>query len=519
MLVASAAVTLVATSAGAQPSQRHRLDEQELSNERVLRPAVAELIEQGEAALRGRELEKAVDLLRRASTASPNGAFAYRLECQALTELGRRDEAIRACQRAISNVGSGMDLRALVGAIVSVPPTPTELANAFGFAKRARDVMSQEPWGYAAQCDIARRLGDREMLSQTLEDLRRVAPDHDETRRCEATLAAKRHPWRFGLGWGAIAMIVIGTIAHALRSALRASRAAAVAPLALSVTLAFSATARAEAPEPRPPVAGSLSQWAINDEDPVASVPTHAQRDANPLEYGYFIMDLSDRADRALQRGDHASAVKYWLAVAKAVPDKSVGYTKACESYEALGAWEQAVGACKAALQRDGVLVKDYARFVTLVLQKKTPLEMAEIQDLDKLLDRLRRMEEGRKVVDELNCDIGVRIGSAERLETCTHALAESAPEHPRTIYFQWSLALIQKRYDDARQLIERAKAAGTSPERLQQMEKATTAASSVWHRMKRRWPLAAFGALVFAAGLALAVRAVRAHGTVMSRA
>jgi hypothetical protein len=147
---------------------------------------------------------------------------------------------------------------------------------------------------------------------------------------------------------------------------------------------------------------------------------------------------------------------------------------------------------------------------VALVLQKKAPLDGAELLDLDKLLDHLRKMEEGRKVVDELNCDIGVRIGSAERLESCTGALAASAPDHPRTIYFQWTLALLQKRYDDARQLIERAKVAGTSAERLQQMDKATTAASSVWHRMKRRWPVAAGGVLLVAVGIALAMRAAR---------
>ena len=510
--VVTTALAVVTTNARADGPKRHKVDEQEMTNERVLRPHVAELIEQGEAALRGNELARAADLFHRASLESPHGSLAYRRECQTLTSLGRRAEAIRVCNRATANQGSAMDLRALVGAIVSAPPTPTELANAFGFAKRARDVMTLEPFGYAAQCDIARRLGDPDMLNQCLEELRRVAPDHYETRRVEAIAAAIRHPWRYAFGWAAVGAVFIGTLVHAVWRSLRRIRpsSSAIAPLVGALVFLCAPTLRAaDAPndQPRP---GSLSQWQVNDADPVASVPTHEQRDANPLEYGYFIMDLSDRADQAAKRGDHAAAVKYWLALAKAVPDRSVGFTRACDEYEALGEWDKAVGACKAALYKEGIVVKDYARFVALVLQKKAPLEVAEVQDLDKILDHLRKMESGRAVVDELNCDIGVRLGSVERLESCTAALASTAPDHPRTVYFQWTLALLQKRYADARLLVLRAKATGTSAERVQQMEKATTAASSVWFRMKRRWPIALGGILMALTGVVFWVRASR---------
>src|SRR5258706_8177355 len=130
-----------------------------------------------------------------------------------------------------------MDLRAMVGAIVSAPPTPTELANAFGLAKRARDVMPLEPFGYAAQCDIARRLGDPDMLSQCLEELRRVAPDHYETRRVEAIAAATRHPWRFAFGWAAVGAVFIGTLVHAVWRSLPRIRpsSSAISPLACSL--------------------------------------------------------------------------------------------------------------------------------------------------------------------------------------------------------------------------------------------------------------------------------------------
>jgi len=509
-LAALVAAGLPWSAAHAEPIKRHQVDAQEMTNERVLRPHVADLIEQGEAALEKCDLENAVEFFRRATEGSPHGALAYRRQCQALTALGRRDEAMAACQKAVANQGSGMDLRAYVAAIVSAPPTSTELANAFGLAKRARDIMPLEPWGYAAQCDIARRLGDIDMLNQSFEELRHVAPDHDETERVAAVLAAARHPWRFAIAWATIGLLFLATIVHAVRQSARRAREAAVAIAILASTVALSSRAYAEDGAAEGRRAGSLSQWQINDADPVASVPPPPQRDANPLEYGYFIMDLSDRADQATRRGDHAAAVKYWEALVKAVPDRSIGYSKLCESYEALGDWEKAVGACKATLYHEGVLVKDYARLVAVVLEKRKPLEVAEVEDLDKILERVRKMESGREVADELSCDIGVRLGDVPRLDQCTRALAASAPDHPRTIYFQWTLALLKKNYDEARRLIVGAKAAGTSPERLQQMEKATTAASSVWQRMKRRWPIAGGGVLVAFIGIALTLRAAR---------
>ena len=71
------------------------------------------------------------------------------------------------------------------------------------------------------------------MLSQCLEELRRVAPDHYETRRVEAIAAATRHPWRFAFGWAAVGAVFIGTLVHAVWRSLRRIRpsSSAIAPL------------------------------------------------------------------------------------------------------------------------------------------------------------------------------------------------------------------------------------------------------------------------------------------------
>src|SRR4051812_45708366 len=74
---------------------------------------------------------------------------------------------------------------------------------------------------------------------------------------------------------------------------------------------------------------GDLSAiGAIDEEHPERSVPTPEQALKNPLEMGYLVMDLVARAEAASQRGDHAAAVRYYAAIAKAVPERSVSYTK-----------------------------------------------------------------------------------------------------------------------------------------------------------------------------------------------
>jgi hypothetical protein len=76
--------------------------------------------------------------------------------------------------------------------------------------------------------------------------------------------------------------------------------------------------------------------FPIDDADPVRDVPTQAEADARPLDFAYYLQELAARADAATARGDHGAAVRYYRALARAVPDSSLPREKLSASLQAL---------------------------------------------------------------------------------------------------------------------------------------------------------------------------------------
>src|SRR5690349_18331618 len=74
--------------------------------------------------------------------------------------------------------------------------------------------------------------------------------------------------------------------------------------------------------------------YKINDDNPEANVPTAKDRTANPLEFGYFLQDLLTRAEVAALRKDQAGVIKYYRAVAAAIPEEAKGWSLLCEAYQ-----------------------------------------------------------------------------------------------------------------------------------------------------------------------------------------
>jgi tetratricopeptide (TPR) repeat protein len=228
-------------------------------------------------------------------------------------------------------------------------------------------------------------------------------------------------------------------------------------------------------------MAGHLNKWDIRDEDPLASLPSEEQLGKDPLQLGYLLMDLGDRADKALQRDDHAAAIKFWQAIAKLTPDHSHAFAKMCVSYEALGALEKAIYSCGAALERTGATLKDHMRYVGLVLSKPGSLGYDDVQAVDRVVAHLSTDAAGKGIVEELACRIGVRLWDARRLEPCTAALVAARPNHPDTVYFQWALAATRDQVEEAQRLIERARAVSVKPEDILVMEQKTGDLATRW--------------------------------------
>jgi hypothetical protein len=135
--------------------------------------------------------------------------------------------------------------------------------------------------------------------------------------------------------------------------------------------LLTSASARgdeSEPPAPQDPLVHNAFQ--IDDADPESSVPTPEQAMKSPLKMGYYIMLLIERGQKAEERGELDTAIKFYRALAKTAPDRSTGHAELCRAYEKRGDIDAAIESCRVVLGLGGVRVQDHLHFVSLLLKK-----------------------------------------------------------------------------------------------------------------------------------------------------
>lgn len=221
------------------------------------------------------------------------------------------------------------------------------------------------------------------------------------------------------------------------------------------------------------------TQFHINHADPEATVPTDAEKNAKPLEFGYYLQDLIAFAMAADKAGDHLGAARYYRAFAKAVPDESIAFQKLCESLQKAGKRDEAMAACRDALGRSGIDVSDYVRYTTLVLAKQGPLTKDELEDLNTIIEHLRKDPGTRAAGIHIQCELATHNSDLALLQQCSGELAALAPDDPKTISFQWAAAMRAGNAAEAHRLVERARAMGMKPAGLQKMEQATDALDS----------------------------------------
>jgi len=220
------------------------------------------------------------------------------------------------------------------------------------------------------------------------------------------------------------------------------------------------------------------SKFAIDPRDPESSVPSAKDRDRNPLEFGYFLQDLLEYAAHAQKALDYDGVIRYYRAVAKAVPDSAKGWSKLCEAYETARDRDRAIRACKYAIDRRGVELQDYLRYVRLILGGSAPLTDAEQTELKAVFQHLQKqpVDAGLgPVVDQLRCEMGVKLKSVSILEECTKELATGAPNDARTVVFQWNLAMLKGQRDEAERYIGLARKSGVVAESIDRMQRLTS--------------------------------------------
>jgi hypothetical protein len=199
-------------------------------------------------------------------------------------------------------------------------------------------------------------------------------------------------------------------------------RTAALAALAASVVLGGTSAIASE------------GRFLVDDRNPELNVPDEQQRAIHPREFERFLQDLRSRAETATGRGDHLAAARYYSALAKAVPDRSLAFARLCRSLEALGEREGALDACADALARFGVTVDDFVHYVRLILQKPTALTAADRRVVDDQIGMLRRNPAGTAVADQLQCELAMRLGDVALLRECTPVLAALGTVDPATM-------------------------------------------------------------------------------------
>jgi tetratricopeptide (TPR) repeat protein len=521
------------TARAAVPAAARPLDPRDvadLQRMRTDRPHAAELFGKAQSLADAGDLGGAAGLFGRASSEDPRSSLAPRRQCEVLTVLGRRTEASDACRQAARRDDSSLALYAWVRALMAGPEAPSaeELAQAHGLAGDLRMRFPREPWGYAAMCDIGDRIGDDIMLQNSLLDLERVTPDDPETQACRDAVRAKRATGRIAAGWLVLVLAAVGTLAHALwraRRRLSAARtpAAVAGAVAGVLWLGAPAVARADSPPASPPPAASaapapaasgsakasdgISQWPVDDKDPVSSVPTEAQRNRNPLEFGYWLQDCIAKGLAASKRGDHAASVKYFTALAAAAPTRPVAFQKLCDEYEAVGDREHAIAACGSVLYLEGSQVNDYLRYLNLIVSKPGNLTDRETKSLGAVIQHLREDPAGKDFADQWECEVGIRLGDVARLEECTAALATKAPNEPTTLFYEWALASQKGQFGEAERILAQAKATKMPPGTIARLERDTQAASERHHRNVWLGILAALLAAVAVTALAFVLR------------
>jgi tetratricopeptide (TPR) repeat protein len=512
----------IAIPAAALAVTRGPLDAEEVAKIRAVHPKAVDLLERGEALALGGSLEPAHAIFAQAEAEDSDGSILWRRDCEVLTLLGRRDEALRACNMATQGSRSNLNLRATVRALVAGPdaPKPVNLFLSLALVEdRLRKSGRVDPVLADIACDIAESVGDTKMLQECADNLGTIAPDDPNTRRALAMLAGQCPPWRFWLGWAALAVAGAGTLAHAAAGRLRRRRSRGVAAIALGVlalasVLTPAGMARAQGPAPQRMVApkGALSEWPVDDDDPAGSIPTESQRNGDPLQFGYWIQDLIMKAEHAAKRGNHEQAAKYWVALGIAVPDRAISFSRLCDEYEAESAYDKAIEACGQALLRDGLTVNDYVHFVHVVLAKPGPVEAKEVAALGQVLDHMKAEEASRAVANDLECEIGVRTANAAMLRECTAALNAAAPDDPKTISYRWALAVQENKFKEAAELIALAKAKGMQAESVASMERTTADSSRQYWKRVFLW-VSCLGLLLAAMGVAAKLLGARRDG------
>jgi hypothetical protein len=196
-------------------------------------------------------------------------------------------------------------------------------------------------------------------------------------------------------------------------------------------------------------------------------IPSKAELDRDPLAAADLLLELSEKAERAEASNQPEAAVPYYLGIARLVPDRALAFARLCHIYQQIEQHELAVKSCQQATGLPGVTLADYLRYASLLLQPvpDRELDQGEVAELDAVFAHLGAQDNQSADVGWLMCRLGVKLESVERLKRCLDVLERALPDASATLPYRFSLAMLERDFTRARDLIQRAQESGLGPE------------------------------------------------------
>jgi hypothetical protein len=391
---------------------------------------------------------------------------------------------VDACHKAYLAAHTPRDTRNKVAALLAEKARPDldTIAIASLLADAAVKSAPDQPWGYLARHDLARRLGRADLLAASGHDLEAFAATEPVVRAALSDGTGRPAPWMWLLRV-LVLLGLAGTAVHAVRHRRRDARGsgsdAKAAPpgsssqpaavLIVLVSLLVSSRAAAVPADMPTMKDGQMSPFKIDDANPTKAVEELAKSTKNPIQLGYLLQDLGARADEARKASDWARAARYYHALAVAAPTP-YGPRMECLALEKAGDIAAAIPACRELLTRTGVVADDYVHFVDLVLKNPKPLPDLEPRELEGVIAHLEKAATMGNLPTVLRCKVAMRFEDRGGLERCEAAM-KTAPAHdPTVISLKWGLAVRRSDRAGALALVDDAAKAGVSADNVARM-------------------------------------------------
>jgi hypothetical protein len=398
--------------------------------------------------------------------------YPLRRRCQALTELGRRAEALVACEKLLHTVlPNAADLQAHLQALMlgAGRPSDAELQQATVLVRRIEGMDPDSVWAEAARCAVAERIGDRSTLALCSAALARLSPEGRLTQRfapaAQASLSAR---WlRLGV-LGALLLAALLTLGHSFvtrrKGAVVASACLLLCGWARPAAAQDSATTPESSITAEPNTAAGTDASAARSEDEAKAI------DDEMAQVQAIIEKIAAAEALITEKNDWQSAVAKYNEIIVTVPYMVKAWRRLCEGYSYLGMPVEGAHSCRQVLASKEANAWDRAMLVHHLLTGPDRAKPEVLAEAKALAAEAAATSPNERWGHDAQCELALRANDLPALNACSKQLDILAHDDRKTVAMLFSVALAERRFADAEQLIERARAGGMEEASLQRM-------------------------------------------------